>query len=118
MGAAKVADTRKMVERAVEAMLIGHLAYAGIPVIRALGIMAEATLAEEKSLNIARVAARYEGVEDFSEFAMEELLIIQDINFRDAGTNEAAILTATRGAIQDILEGIIMEDVFSGISPN
>jgi hypothetical protein len=85
---------------------------------RVVSFMAEACLSESHHLENARVAARYQGVENFSEFALEDLLIIEDINFRDAGTSDAAILRATKGAIQDILVGIIMEDVLTGISPN
>jgi hypothetical protein len=107
-----------MIERAVEAMLVGHCLATGVPIERVISLMAEATLAEARRLNLARVAVRYGGVENLSEIALEDLLIVMDINFRDAGREEAALLRATQGAIEDIVDHIIMEDVLSGISPN
>jgi hypothetical protein len=113
-----VPNTREMVERAVEAMVTNHCRAHDIPPDKVLSYMAEACLNEEESLTFASLAVDYEYVENLSEFALEELMEIQDLNFGEAGRSEAAILRATEGAIRDVVEGIVMEDALRGISLN
>jgi hypothetical protein len=110
--------TRALIETAVEAMVINHCRENGVPPGRVITFMHAACLHEANALELATLAVTYVNVESLSEFALEELLIIQDVNFSDAGRDDEKILRATEGAIRGIVAGIVMEDVKRGISLN